>query len=262
MKEKLYQSLIELTNGRWTSSLLRKFALSSASKRIIPSFAKQYKINIEEMDRPLEEYTSLHDFFTRNLMEGARPVDGGVDTIASPVDAVLEDKGSIHEDATFQVKGKVYSVEEMLGGKKEAERYLGGHYMVLYLSPSHYHRIHSPVDGKVIRKQTLGSKSYPVNRFGMTLGKSPLSKNYREITEIEYGGGRLALIKVGAMFVNTIERTHTGDTLHKGEEIGYFSFGSTVVLLFEKGRFAAAPLETPAAVRAGEVLGTYREGSE
>lgn len=258
MKEKLYQSLIELTNGRWTSSLLRRFALSPASKRIIPSFAKQYKINVQEMDRPLEEYKSLHDFFTRNLMSGARQFDGAIDTIASPVDAVLEDKGFILEDATFQVKGKVYSIEEMLGGKEEARGYIGGQYMVLYLSPSHYHRIHSPVDGKVVRKQTLGSKSYPVNRWGMTLGKSPLSKNYREITEIEYEGGRLALIKVGAMFVNTIERTHTGDTLHKGEEIGYFSFGSTVVLLFEKGRFTAASLETPAAVRTGETLGTYQ----
>ncbi|KMY43689.1 phosphatidylserine decarboxylase [Bacillus sp. FJAT-27916] len=256
MKEKLYQSLIELTNGRWTSSLLRRFALSPASKRIIPSFAKQYKINVEEMDRPLEEYESLHDFFTRKLMEGARPIDQGQASIASPVDAVLEDMGSIANDATFRVKGKLYSIEEMLGGKSEAERYLDGQYMVLYLSPSHYHRIHSPVDGTVIRKQTLGSKSYPVNRYGMTLGKSPLSKNYREITEIEYKGGRLALIKVGAMFVNTIERTHTGDTLLKGEEIGYFSFGSTVVLLFEKGTFKAAPFETPAAVRAGETLGT------
>ncbi|PQD96430.1 phosphatidylserine decarboxylase [Pradoshia eiseniae] len=258
MKEKLYQSLIELTNGRWSSSLLRRFALSPASKRIVPSFAKQYKINVEEMDKPLEAYESLHDFFTRNLKSGARRFDGEIDMIASPVDAVLEDMGSIQEDATFQVKGKVYSIEEMLGGKKEAERYLGGQYMVLYLSPSHYHRIHSPVDGTVIRKQTLGSKSYPVNRWGMTLGKSPLSKNYREITEIEYEGGRLALIKVGAMFVNTIERTHTGDTLHKGEEIGYFSFGSTVVLLFEKGRFAAAQVKTPVPVWAGEILGTYR----
>ena len=258
MKEKLYQSLIELTNGRWSSSLLRRFALSPASKRIVPSFAKQYKINVEEMDKPLESYESLHHFFTRNLKSGARRFDGELDTIASPVDAVLEDMGTIQEDATFQVKGKVYSIDEMLGGKKEAERYLGGQYMVLYLSPSHYHRIHSPVEGKVIRKQTLGSKSYPVNRWGMTLGKSPLSKNYREITEIEYEGGRLALIKVGAMFVNTIERTHTGDTLHKGEEIGYFSFGSTVVLLFEKGRFAAAPVKTPAPVWAGETLGTYQ----
>ena len=152
------------------------------------------------MDRPLEEYESLHDFFTRKLMEGARPIDQGQASIASPVDAVLEDMGSIANDATIRVKGKLYSIEEMLGGKSEAERYLDGQYMVLYLSPSHYHRIHSPVDGTVIRKQTLGSKSYPVNRYGMTLGKSPLSKNYREITEIEYKGGRLALIKVGAMF--------------------------------------------------------------
>ena len=256
MKEKIYQLLIELTNGKWTSSLLRRFAHSKVSKRIIPSFAKQYKINLEEMDRPIQEYKTLHDFFTRALIEGARDINLEDGTVVSPVDAVLEDSGDIHADSSFQVKGKVYSVEEMLGSVKEAEKYLEGRYMVLYLSPSHYHRIHSPVEGVVTRKSTLGQKSYPVNKWGMTLGKHPLSKNYREITEIRHNGGSLSVVKVGAMFVNSIERTHSGDTLHKGEEIGYFSFGSTVVLLFEKGTFNPTITgKLPQAVHVGETIG-------
>lgn len=256
VKEKLYQSLIELTNGRWTSSLLRKFANSKVSRRIVPSFAKQYKINLDEMERPIHEYTSLHDFFTRALMQGAREINGDEGTVVSPVDAVLEDSGVIQEDSTFKVKGKVYSVEEMLGSAKETEKYLGGRYMVLYLSPSHYHRIHSPVDGMVTRMYTLGQKSYPVNKWGMTLGKHPLSKNYREITEVRHPGGFLSVVKVGAMFVNSIERTHSGDTLYKGEEIGYFSFGSTVVLLFEKETFSPSIIgNLPQPVHVGETIG-------
>ena len=256
VKGKIYQLLIELTNGRWSSSLLRKFAQSKVSRRIIPSFAKYYKINLDEMERPIHEYASLHDFFTRALIQGAREINQDTATVISPVDAVLEDSGHIHVDSTFQVKGKVYSVTEMLGNHQVAEKYLGGRYIVLYLSPSHYHRIHSPVEGTVTRKSTLGQKSYPVNKWGMTLGKHPLSKNYREITEIQHTGGVLSVIKVGAMFVNSIERTHSGDTLHKGEEIGYFSFGSTVVLLFEKETFTPAITgELPLSVHVGETLG-------
>ncbi len=263
MKEKIYQLMIELTNGRWTSSLLRKFANSRASRRIIPSFAKQYKIDMTEMDRPIQEYTSLHDFFTRALIEGAREINHDEGTVVSPVDAVLEDSGSIQEDSSFRVKGKEYSVEEMLGSKRDTEKYLGGKYMVLYLSPSHYHRIHSPVEGMVTRKCTLGQKSYPVNKWGMTLGKYPLSKNYREITEVKHAGGFLSVVKVGAMFVNSIERTHSGDTLHKGEEIGYFSFGSTVVLLFEKETFT--PFITgalPQPVHVGETIGYIKDNTK
>ena len=256
VKEKIYQLFIELTNGRWTSSLLRKFAHSKMSKRMISSFAKQYKINLDEMDRPIQEYKNLHDFFTRALKEGAREFNMDNSTVVSPVDAVLEDSGYIHADSSFQVKGKLYSVEEMLGSTKGTEKYLGGRYMVLYLSPSHYHRIHSPVEGMVTLKKTLGQKSYPVNKWGMTLGKQPLSKNYREITEIRHTGGFLSVVKVGAMFVNSIERTHSGDTLHKGEEIGYFSFGSTVVLLFEKDTFTPAIAdELPSAIHVGETIG-------
>ena len=256
MKEKIYQLFIELTNGKWTSSLLRKFARSNVSKRFVSSFAKQYKINLEEMDRPIHEYKTLHDFFTRSLKQGARVINRDNGTVVSPVDAVLEDSGCIHADSSFRVKGKIYSVEEMLGSTSEAEKYLDGRYMVLYLSPSHYHRIHSPVEGMVTRKRTLGQKSYPVNKWGMTLGKQPLSKNYREITEIRHTGGFLSVVKVGAMFVNSIERTHSGDTLHKGEEIGYFSFGSTVVLLFEKDTFTPAIAEKlPSAIHVGETIG-------
>lgn len=256
MKEKLYQLLIELTNGRWTSALLRKFAHSNISRVFVKSFARTYKINLDEMELPLDKYKNLHEFFTRALKEEARTIDRTANTIVSPVDAVLEDSGIIREDSSFSVKGKVYSVEEMLGGMREAEKYIGGSYMVLYLSPSHYHRIHSPIDGTVSRMKTLGKKSYPVNRWGMTMGKLPLSKNYREITEIEHNGRYLSVVKVGAMFVNSIERTHKGNTLHKGEEIGYFSFGSTVVLLFEKQSVVQREYEQlPVPLHVGEPIG-------
>ncbi|MDV2583652.1 phosphatidylserine decarboxylase, partial [Alkalibacillus haloalkaliphilus] len=83
------------------------------------------------------------------------------------VDAVMEDVGPITETSEIIVKGKAYSIEEMLGDKDVLLKYLDGTYIILYLSPSHYHRIHSPVDGTVTKQWTLGRKSYPVNKWGI-----------------------------------------------------------------------------------------------
>jgi phosphatidylserine decarboxylase len=261
LKQSLYRIMIELTNRRWSSVLLKKFARSSVSKRVVPSFARTYKINQAEMEKELNEYRSLHDFFIRRLKPGSRVTAADPDALASPVDAVIEDIGPVDPELEIHVKGKVYSIAEMLGSVHSAEPYRGGTYMVLYLSPTHYHRIHSPVSGRILNQWSLGSRSYPVNAHGLKYGRRTLSKNYRMVTEIDYGSGRLALVKVGAMFVNSIERVHEGDRLEKGEEMAYFSFGSTVVLLFEKGRIELAKdIRLPAHVKVGEKLGTMIQG--
>ncbi|MGL4818983.1 MAG: phosphatidylserine decarboxylase, partial [Bacilli bacterium] len=130
-----------------------------------------------------------------------------------------------------------YSVVEMLGDVEIAKRYEGGQFMVIYLSPTDYHRIHAPISGTVVRQASLGNASYPVNAAGLKYGVRTLSKNYREVTEIEKGQVRFALVKVGAMFVNSIERIGTYERLDKGQPMAYFTFGSTVVLLFPKHAF-------------------------
>ncbi|KKK33121.1 phosphatidylserine decarboxylase [Mesobacillus campisalis] len=257
MIQSLYRLMIELTNRRWSSTLLKRFARSSASKWVVPSFARTYKINQEEMEKELGEYKSLHDFFIRRLKPGTRITEAASDAIVSPVDAIIEDIGPVVPELEIHVKGKVYSIAEMLGSAEAASPYREGTYMVLYLSPTHYHRIHSPVSGTILNQWSLGSRSYPVNALGLKYGKGTLSKNYRMVTEIDYGSGRLALVKVGAMFVNSIETVHEGERLKKGEEMAYFSFGSTVVLLFEKdGIELAEDIVLPAHVKVGEKLGT------
>lgn len=256
MKTFFYRSLIELTNGRLTSGLLKKFACSRASRPLVKHYAKAYRINLDEMDRPLLQYGSLHDFFTRRLAEHARPIDPAPDSVVSPVDGVLEEWGIISQDSEMTVKQKQYSVQEMLGSEEKARDYSGGTYLVLYLSPSHYHRIHSPVNGKVLNSTVLGQKSYPVNRMGLAYGHAPLAKNYRQVTELESGGRKIAMAKVGAMFINSVVLTSSNEVWGKGEEVAYFSFGSTVVLLFEKGAFSMeASLQAAAPVKVGQVIG-------
>lgn len=253
----IYRLFIELTNGKWSSSILQRFAKSARSKGIISSFAKTYKINQDEMEKPIHEYPSLHEFFIRSLKEGARKIDQHPEAVVSPVDAVIEDIGEIEAGRTIKVKGKVYSIEEMLGDTEAMSRYEQGTFMIFYLSPSHYHRIHSPLTGEVTNQWTLGLNSYPVNKAGLKYGKHPLSKNYRKITEIKHAGGMAAVVKVGAMFVNSIEATHSGDKLEKGEQMAYFTFGSTVVMLFEQGTFKLLPgISAPFHIKYGERIGT------
>lgn len=256
MKQSIYRAMIELTNGRFTSSLLYKFARSKLSRFAIAPFSKTYRINESEIENELSSFATLHEFFIRKLKLDARPIDVDEDSIVSPVDAVIEDIGIVDNDRKITVKEKDYSIAEMLGGDEEAEKYKDGTFMILYLSPSHYHRIHSPVTGKVKRQWTLGKKSYPVNKWGLAFGKDTLSKNYRKISEVQFDGGELAIVKVGAMFVNSIERTHVNETLQKGEEMAYFSFGSTVILLFQKDAFQLLPsIQAPAPVKVGECIG-------
>ncbi|MBY0123870.1 phosphatidylserine decarboxylase [Bacillus sp. S/N-304-OC-R1] len=260
MKQTIYRLLIELTNGKITSSLLKRFARSKASKNFVSSFCNAYHINQDEMEKKLEEYPTLHEFFTRSLKKGMRIIDQDAQAATSPVDAVIEDIGKIQPGHIITVKGKNYSISEMLGKNEKLDKYTDGYYMIFYLSPSHYHRIHSPVTGHVIDQWILGTKSYPVNKYGLKYGKSALSKNYRIITEVEHECGTLSIVKVGAMFVNSIEVIHEGDRLIKGDEMAYFSFGSTVVLLFEKNSFSPlSTIKTPYDIKVGERIGFFKQ---
>ncbi|WML59660.1 phosphatidylserine decarboxylase [Neobacillus sp. PS2-9] len=260
MIQGLYRLMIELTNGKWTSSLLRRFARSRASRFVVPSFTRIYQLNVDEMEKSVSEYPTLHDLFVRTLKNESRVIDRSEDSVVSPVDAVIEDIGPIKETSEILVKGKTYSIEEMLGDQEVLSKYLNGTYMILYLSPSHYHRIHSPVDGTVTKQWTLGAKSYPVNKLGLKYGVRTLAKNYRVITEVKTSFGHVAIVKVGAMFVNSIETTHKGSELEKGGEMAYFSFGSTVVLLFEKNTFQVeSAIQTPKDIKVGEKIGVIHK---
>lgn len=258
MKEKLYQSLIELTNGKYSSLFLKKVTTSPLSKKLIQTYSKVFQINLSEVSHDIHSYTSLQDFFIRTLKDDARKINTNDKTFISPVDAKVESFGNIENDVAFVVKNKQYSLFDLLGKKEIVNRYENGKYVVLYLSPANYHRIHSPIDATVVRQYTLGNKSYPVNDMGLKYGKKPITHNYRMISELQYNQSKhFALIKVGAMFVNSIELTNISSIWRKGEEIAYFSFGSTVVLLFEKDSVEFTEnIVKGHAVKVGEAIAT------
>ncbi|MGL4521838.1 MAG: phosphatidylserine decarboxylase [Bacilli bacterium] len=256
MFQYLYRIMIELTNKKWSSVLLKRFAQSKASKSIVPHFASVYKINQDEMSQELHQYPTLHAFFTRTLKPDARPIAPGENVVVSPVDGVIEDMGAIDQNLQIMAKNKPYSILEMLGNEENASYYAGGTFMVIYLSPTDYHRIHAPISAEVVRTESLGNASYPVNKAGLKYGVRTLSKNYREVTELQTSSVTLAMVKVGAMFVNSIERVGLFEKVEKGQEMAYFTFGSTVVLLFPKnGIELADSIVASKAVVVGEPLG-------
>ncbi|MFB8425926.1 phosphatidylserine decarboxylase [Priestia megaterium] len=256
MKEKMYQSLIELTNSLPLSKLLMKFSRSKISRFAIPSYVKHYEINTEEIEGDLKSFTSLHHFFTRRLKPEARHFESDEKTIISPVDGAIEQLGDISLQNNIVVKNQTYSIKGMIGNERTFNKYIGGKFIVLYLSPSDYHRIHSPIKGKIVNQYSLGTASYPVNEAGLSFGKTPLTTNHRVVSEMKHTeGDHIAIVKVGAMFVNSIEITQASKFLSKGEELAYFSFGSTVVLLFEKNSIVfPEELYDKHKIKAGEVL--------
>lgn len=254
----LLRSMTELSSRKWISRLTGRFAQSAASRRLIPRFAKLYGIPVEEAEKPIREYTTLNEFFTRRLKPGSRPVDPDPDALVSPVDALVTGAGVVEAGTVLNVKGQDYTVEELLGRSPRMENYRHGYCMVLYLSPTDYHRIHSPVDGSVVEREHIPGRVYPVNDFGLRHMRRVLSRNERLVTYVRHGRGEVAIVKVGAMNVSSIRYVEPlTDTLVRGGDLAYFEFGSTIVLLLEDGTFAPRPDLAPGLkVRMGERLGT------
>lgn len=259
MERRLLRAMTELTSRKWISRLTGAFAKSVFSRRLIRRFAQTYRIPIQEAEKNIEEYGSLNEFFTRRLKPGARPVDEAADALVSPVDARVAACGTIRDGTLLQVKGQDYTLDELLGASPRIPQYRNGCYWVLYLSPSDYHRIHAPCTGKVVETDHLPGRVYPVNEFGLTFMRRVLSRNERLVTYILHGHGELAVVKVGALNVSSIRYVddQPPQSLNRGDELAYFEFGSTVVLLTENGTLSPRQdLKIGDKVRMGERLGT------
>ncbi|MEQ8351857.1 MAG: archaetidylserine decarboxylase [Leptospiraceae bacterium] len=219
---------------------------------LIRTFARIYKINLEEAEKPPEEYPSLNAFFIRRLKEGLRPIDSDPRSIVSPVDARASRFGNITEGLLIQTKGIVYTLKDLLGSQEMAEPYLDGKYVVLYLSPQDYHRMHTPIECKVEGFNYAPGKLFPVNDIAVEGLHGLFPKNERLTSFLLSPRGRIAMIKVGATNVGKIRVTYDSIRTNKffrrkrdikytppvemakGAEIGRFEMGSTVILLFEK----------------------------
>ncbi len=240
---------------------------------LIRQFIRTYKVNMDEAaSESLEDYACFNDFFTRALKPNARPLASDANSIASPADGTISQLGRISTGNIFQAKGKSFSVEALLGGRDaDSKRFHNGQFITIYLSPSDYHRVHMPVAGTLDYCRYIPGKLFSVNAATTGTVEGLFAKNERLVCLFDTPLGRCAVILVGAMMVAGIESVwetcyqagelrldnfDSGEiSLTKGEEMGRFKFGSTVILLFEQDAIRWEEALTPGyTTRMGQCL--------
>ncbi len=240
-------------------------------------FLNAYRINMGEAAQPDPfAYRSFNHFFTRALRPGVRPIAPETDVVVSPVDGTVSQCGNIEGDLLLQAKGHHYSLQELLAGDAEAAAaYRGGSFACIYLAPYNYHRIHMPYAGDARDNIYVPGELFSVNAATARAVPRVFARNERLICDFTTPLGRMAVILVGALFVGSIETVHCGEVnpppsrrkaptriakgvgqqFAKGEELGRFNMGSTVVLLFERNRIAWEPtLVSGATVQLGRPI--------
>jgi phosphatidylserine decarboxylase len=226
-------------------------------RAVVGLYSRVYDVALDESagEPDAGGWSSFDAFFTRRLRQGARAIDGDPHAVVSPADGRIESMASIDSEGTFLVKGRPYSVEELVGDGREAARLVGGVGFVVYLSPRDYHRVHAPVGGRIRRIRSMPGDYFPVNAIGMRHVPNLFCRNRRVTIEIDADGGlgRVTVVMVVAMIVGRITTVgidardvpfgdHTFDPplrVGRGDEIGVFHLGSTAVVLVENTKKGA-----------------------
>lgn len=246
---------------------------------LIRSFVKFYEVNLDEVRKSAPDgFTSFNDFFTRELERGSRPIDSSDLSIVSPADGIISAAGSIKKNAVLQAKGIDYSLEELLATDlDEAQRYYDGSFATIYLAPFNYHRVHAPLAGELVAARFVPGSLFSVNLTTVSFLRGLFTRNERLICHFRTTAGPMVLIFVGALNVGSITTPWTGEirprkgnmvenidlqsssqakTVNKGDLLGWFNMGSTIILLLPPGVCDwRSGLESGEALRMGEALG-------
>ena len=247
---------------------------------IIRRFIRRYGVNMSEAANPdPASYATFNEFFTRALKDDARPL-AAADFIC-PVDGAISQFGAIERDQIFQAKGHRYSTTALVGGDAElAAQFEGGSFATLYLSPRDYHRIHMPCDGVLRRMIYVPGELFSVNPTTARGVPGLFARNERVVCVFDTVHGPLVLTLVGATIVGSMATVWHGVVnpprrpavhewryegqdvrLKQGEEMGRFLFGSTVVMLWPRGRIGFHPTWAPGqSIRLGEAMGMRPAG--
>jgi len=242
---------------------------------VVGLYTRVYDVALDECE-DRNDWVSFDDFFTRALRKGVRRIDEDERSVVSPADGRLVSAARIDPGGTFLVKGRPYSVGELVGSEIDARRFHGGAGFVVYLSPRDYHRVHAPVAGQIRRIRSIPGDYFPVNAVGMRHVPGLFCRNRRVAIDIDAdaGLGRVTVVMVVAMIVGRITTigidqrdVEAGDhdfvppiRVERGQEIGMFHLGSTAVVLV--GGAAVEPwLAGEGPIRLGQPLLRGRDQS-
>ena len=261
---------ISNTMARLADARLRPSVL----RRLIKGYIRLYRVDMSEVAEPIESFATFNHFFTRRLRDGARPIAGEAGVVVAAADSRVSSIGSLPREGRLDhIKGRSYEIPALLGSAEDAAAFAKGVHATLYLSPSMYHRVHSPVDGHIVSWRYIPGRLYPVNSLAVRHVPGLFAVNERVSIIIQTPDhGRVAVVLVGAANVGRISlafsslMTNTGGAavhetpatpiaIGRGDELGAFNLGSTVVLLIANPRLEAASGITPGdLIRMGQVL--------
>ncbi len=259
-----YSAIVGSVASRALPAKLRSFAYRA--------FARAVGANLDEAELALGEYASLGDFFARKLRDGARTIDPAPDAIVSPCDGVLAARGTCVDGAMVQAKGRNYRLDDLVADDVLAKTLAGGAYATIYLSPRDYHRVHTPLAGVITRYDYVPGTLWPVNSWATNRRDGLLVRNERVVIHLNADGiGPVAVVMVGAAGVGNIRLANAPDSaefrasgerrsierddrVERGDELGAFRLGSTVVLVFPPGKVSLVG-EVGQPVRFGERIG-------
>lgn len=228
---------------------------------IIRKFIEFYHVNTHEMYGNIEDYASFNEFFSRPLKKNARPIDEKRQAFVFPVDGTISQYGDLVQNIQIQAKGHYFSIASLMGDQKDADIFQNGRFCTLYLSPTDYHRVHIPYDAKLLKMTYIPGELFSVNPVYVNNIPELYARNERVVCLFETSLGKMAIVFVGATIVRSIvtswagvvapnaswemfSETYSNKNIHfaKGDEIGRFLMGSTVICLFEKDMVQFEPV--------------------
>lgn len=253
---------------------LARARLGPLTQLAIRLFVRRYGVVLAEAEHEdPRAYGRFNEFFTRPLRAGVRPLDADPQAVSSPCDGAVSEAGPLDGTRLLQVKGVHYRAEDLLGDAALAARFAGGSFATLYLSPRDYHRVHMPLDGTLERMRYVPGPLFSVNPATVLARPGLFARNERVVCSFRGPAGPFVMVLVGAMIVGGIRTVWAGRvtprtaepwglsleapvTLRRGEEMGRFELGSTVILLHPPGQVAWAPTLLPdAPVQLGAAIG-------
>lgn len=269
------QHLLSRLTGR-----LAECRIAWVKNQLIKTFIKRFNVDMSEaLQEEPTAYVNFNDFFTRELKPDAREILADPTRLVSPADGAISELGLLQHGQLLQAKGINYSLTRLLGGNLEkAQPFMGGSFATIYLSPSDYHRVHMPLQGRLLETIYVPGKLFSVNQATADNVPDLFARNERLVCFFETPAGSMALILVGAMIVAGIETVWDGQVaplarkvtlkdfnhpqpivLEKGQEMGRFKLGSTAILVFEPDAVEwSEQLQNGTKVKLGEALATLK----
>ena len=280
--DKLLAAIQHLLPHHFLSALvhrLMRIRLTPVKNLEIALLGTLFRIDWSEArHQEYSDYATFNDFFTRELADGARPVDPDPLSFVSPADGRISQCGRITNDRILQAKGHHYSIRSLLANDPASAEFLNGFFHTVYLSPRDYHRVHMPFAGRLQRTIHVPGRVYSVSPGTVRTVPNLFARNERVVSIFDTSHGSMALVLVGAMLVSSMETVWSGVVtpprarkvvhgdwsrrdirLEKGQEMGRFNMGSTVIVLWPPAAVSSLEaFETADPVIMGQKLGRLR----